>query len=211
VTGNEQEPRESGPIERAEPGGSPTTPDRSERRTAVRSLADALARLVPFVEWLARVALRIAILALAGGALIWWAIRDEVGSGGGRIVSLVLWAVVVAAPPAMLFLVHVGLRVLGRLPDRLRELPDRTRSQAAEVRRLAGEAGQIRQRGKLRSAISVLRLAWRVGEAREMLDLAAPLALLSTPWALAASLLALVAGLGEILVGAVLLVSLAAG
>jgi hypothetical protein len=210
VRGNEQEPRESGPIEPTEPGRSSTTPDRSERRTAVRSLADALGRLVPFVEWLARVALRIAILALAGGAVIWWAIRDEVGSGEGRIVSLVLWAVVLAAPPAMLFLVHVGLRVLGRLPDRLRELPDRTRGQAAEVRRLAGEAGRIRQRGKIRSLISVLRLAWRVGEAREMLDLAAPLAFLSAPWALAASFLALVAGLGEIVVGAALLVSRAA-
>lgn len=169
--------------------------------SAIRSALDALRRVVPIVEGVARSIAVYALGTLAGGAAIWWAIFDRGATGPGRAGTLILWAIVLALAPAMLFTVAIALRLLARLPDRLAALPERAREHVSSLGRLASEARQVRGRGWLRSGWSVIRL-WRTAAAsRDLIEIAAPVGFLFSPMTLVLATLAAVVGLVEILFG----------
>jgi hypothetical protein len=202
---------EQRPIEPASRLGEPVEPgpgrgpaSRTQWRSAANAAADALQRIVPFFEWLARGARTVALLALAGGAAIWWALFTRLDDPG-RVSSLVIWAVVLVAPPSVLLAVHVAIRLLITLPERIRNLPDRARREAGELGRLASEARRVRQRSRLRGAVSVIRLWRRAAASRDLIDLAAPAAFLFAPWTLVAVVTATAAAAVEATAGALVL------
>jgi hypothetical protein len=174
--------------------------------SAVRTAIDTLRRAVPIVEGMARAIMVYAFVTLGAGAAIWLAILDGGATGPGRPATLLVWAIVLAFPPAMLLTVALALRLLARLPDRLAELPVRTREHMSSLGRLAGEARQVRGRGWLRSGWSVIRL-WRTAAAsRDLIEIAAPVAFLFSPMTLFLALIAAVAGMVEILGGAIAII-----
>jgi hypothetical protein len=190
-----------GPVEPGppgEPGGS------GQWRSASAGAVDALQRAVPFLERLARAARSLALLALAGGAVIWWAVFTHV-EGEGRAVSLVLWALALLAPPAVLLAVRFALRLLIGLPDRLRQLPERARDHATELGRLAGEARRVRERGRIRTAVSLVRLWRQASASRDLLDVIGPAAFLFAPWTLVSGIVATLAAGVEVAAGVVVL------
>lgn len=171
-------------------------PDRpAARRPSVDRLARAVRRVSRLILWLAG-------SALAGGAAIWWAIVDRLGPAEGRTASLVAWAVVLLAPPAILVVLHLAVEHLIALPARLRALPVRARQHTGQVARLATEAGS-RDRGLIRTTLSVIKLWRAAASARDLLQVTAPVTFLLSPAMIAASMLALVAAAAEIAVGAV--------
>jgi hypothetical protein len=178
------------------------------RRSAVRAAAEQLRRVVPFVERVVRRMRLLAVVTLAGGAAIWWWLADRGSREQTRTLNLAIWAVVLVAAPAILFVLSLALHQLTRLPDRLRELPDRAGAHGAELRRLAEETRRVRERGRARTTWSVIRLWRRAAASRELLDLAAPAAFLFSPMTLTAAIFALAAAVVEIVVGAVVLVLL---
>jgi hypothetical protein len=166
---------------------------------------DALRRTVPVVEGVARSITVYALVVLAAGAALWLAIFDRGASGAGRPATLVVWAIVLAFPPAVLLTVVLALRLLTRLPDRLAAFPGRAREHASSLGRLASEAGQVRSRGWLRSGWSVIRL-WRTAAAsKDLIEIAAPVAFLFSPLTLLLAILAALLGIVEILVGGIAL------
>lgn len=167
--------------------------------------------MVPFLERLARRTFRWALLGLAGAALTWWLLADRVVTGGSRAAALAVWAVVLLAPPTMLAADGIALRALARLPDRLRTLPGEAAGRAGELRRLAEEVGRVRDRGRARSMLSLLRLWRRAAGSRDLLDVAAPVAFLFSPWTIVASLVAAAAAVIEVALGAAVLLWLLLG
>jgi len=162
------------------------------------------------VEGMARAITGYALVTLAAGAAIWLAILDRGATGAGRPAALLVWAIVLAFPPATLLTVAGALRLLARLPDRLAELPDRTSEHMSSLGRLAGEARQVRGRGWLRSGWSVIRL-WRTAAAsRDVIEIAAPVAFLFSPTTLFVAFIAAAAGMVEILGGAIAIIWLVA-
>ena len=168
-------------------------------------MVDALGQAVPVVQRVARGFVRLAMAALAGGTVIWFLLASGLSDQPERNGQLVVWGLVLAAPPGMLLLVALALRQLARIPGRFASLPDRTRAHLTEIGRLAAEARQVRQRGRLRSVLSVLRLWWKAAGSKELLEGAAPIALLLSPWMLVGGLVALGAALIEIMAGSVAL------
>jgi hypothetical protein len=160
-------------------------------------------RFVHLVDRLSRLALRLAAIALAAGAAIWLVLLDRVIEGEGRTVSLVVVALVLLASPAMLIVLHLALAHLARLPDRLRTLPARAREHAGDIQRLASEARSVRDRGRIRSGLAVIRLWRRASEARDLLGVAAPVAFLLSPATIAASILAVVVAAAQVALGGV--------
>jgi hypothetical protein len=174
--------------------------------SAVRTAIDTLRRAVPVVEGMARSIMAYALVTLAGGVALWWALFDRGATGPGRPATLLVWAIVLASPPAMLLTVALALRLLARLPDRLAELPDRAREHVSSLSHLAGEARQVRGRGWLRSGWSVIRL-WRTAAAsRDLIEIAAPVAFLFSPLTLLFAFFAAAVGTLEILGGAIALI-----
>jgi hypothetical protein len=177
----------------------------------VRRAAAAIRGIVPAVARFSRGLRRLALAALAGGAVVWWALAVRVITGTGRGIALVVWALVLLAPPAMLVVVSFALLQILKIPDRLTAIPAEAGQRVGEVRRLAGEARQTRQRGWLRSAVSVMRLWRRAASSREILDVAGPVAFVFNLWTLLLSLAAMAAALGEIVAGLAMLLWLLAG
>jgi hypothetical protein len=174
--------------------------------SAVRTAIDTLRRAVPIIDGMARAIMMYAFVTLTAGAAIWLAILDGGTTGPGRPITLLVWAIVLAFPPATLVTVALALRLLARLPDRLVELPDRTREHMSSLGRLAGQARQVRGRGWLRSGWSVIRL-WRTAAAsRDLVEIAAPVAFLFSPMTLFVAFIAAVGGMVEILGGAIAII-----
>jgi hypothetical protein len=168
-------------------------------------------RLVRAVRRVSRLILWLAGSALAGGAAIWLAIWNRLGPSEHRTASLVVWALILLAPPAMLVVLHLALEQLIVLPAHLRALPARARRHAAQVGRLATEAGSLRDRGMIRTALAVIKLWRAAASARNLLQMAAPVTFLLSPAMIAASMLALAAAAAEIAVGTVACVVLVLG
>jgi hypothetical protein len=176
----------------------------------VRRLGEAVRGAVPAVRRVARETTRLALLAAAGGAVVWELVASRL-AGPERLGRLVLAAALLAIPPGILLLVGFALRQLASIPYRLAALPDQARSHADEIGKLAQEARRVRQRGWLRSALSVLRLWRTTAESRELLQGAAPVAFLFSPWTWVAAPLSAAAAVLEIVAGAVALVWLVLG
>lgn len=130
---------------------------------------DRLAVLVErVVPWLARVERPVRLLTIAGtiaaGWLIWLIGRaTDTGSLIG-LIGLVLVAVLILAPVAILALFMFTLRQLIGLPEQLRTLPQTTREQAARLSTAVGELRQPRQSGFRGSARGLWRLRGAVFE-----------------------------------------------
>lgn len=170
----------------------------------------ALDRASSFLHRIARAAGRLALVALLAGSLVWWALYRALEGGGGRTVGLAVAAVLLAAPPAVLGLFIMGVRALIELPRRLRETPGAFRERAGEIGRRATELSDARGQGVGRAVAALFRLGWAVASSRELMEVASPALALLTPWMLGATVLATVAAVVEILLGAVALIWLAA-
>jgi hypothetical protein len=169
----------------------------------------AFARATEVVGGLARAATRMGLLALAAGALVWWAAFDPLGAGRGGALARVVVGVLLAAPPAILLLFAWAARTLARLPRKVREAPTELRARAEEVRRRAAEIDVARARGHpLRALGSTLRLWWTISTASSELVELAPAAFLLSPWMALSALVALPLAALEIGGGAVSAIAL---
>jgi hypothetical protein len=201
-----------------EPAGGepPATPGRGPRTgpTTVRVVQPAepwpiaaIDRASRFLRSVARSVLRLAAVALLGGLAVWWAMFRGVDPGEGRTTVLVVAAVLLLAPPVILGLFVVAVRALADVPRRVREAPASFRQKAEEIRRRTGEVAAAR--GASRSMGSLFRL-WRAAASwRELLEVVSPALVLLTPAMLAASVLAALGALLEILAGVIAAVWLA--
>lgn len=177
--------------------------------STIRTAVVALRTVVPIVQGVARTITVYALITLAAGAVIWWAIFQRGAHGSGRPATLAVWAIVLAFPPAVLLTVALALRLLAKLPDRLAELPERAREHASSLGRLADEARQVRRRGWTRSGWAVVRLWQTAAASKDLIEIAAPVAFLFSPMTLLLAVIAAAVGLAEILFGLVaLLISL---
>ena len=179
------------------------------RRPEMREPSPAEERAVRFLRGLGRATIRFAIVAAIAGAVAWVALFRALADDEATGV-LVVTAILVVTPPAILLLFAFALRALRMIPQRLREAPGTLRERAGEIRRNAGEIGSARP-GMLAKLRPLARLWRTVSSSRELVDEIAPAALLLSPWMLAAAGTSAVAAVVEILVGVVALVLLLVG
>jgi hypothetical protein len=170
----------------------------------------ALDRATGFLRWLAGRILRLAVLALAAGALAWWAVFVELPSDERAVVPVVL-GILLAIPPLILGLFGLALRGLAGLPGRLRQAPGQARERIVEARRRLAEVAEARRRGLVSGLGALVRLGWTLRSSREVLEVAGPAAVFLTPGMLAASVAAFIAALVEVLAGVIALVWLSVG
>jgi hypothetical protein len=131
----------------------------------------------------------------------WFALRSLLRDGDGSTVALIVAALLLALPPAVLGLLVGAIRALLALPDQLRRLPAEVGSRVGEVRRRATEVGQSRSAWSgARRSFGLLRAA---AGARDVLEVLTPAAVLLRPWLLIAAPLAVAAAAVEILLGLV--------
>jgi hypothetical protein len=172
-------------------------------------VASTLEHAQPFLRRLSRPVLRLAVLALAAGAVAWWGIGRAVPSGDARGPVLAVTAVLLLIPPVILFLFVLAVRALIGLPGRLRAVPGAVRGRLADIARHSGAMTAAGRGSALARLRSLFRLGWSVASSREVIEVLGPAAVLVTPWMLAASAVAAVAAVIEIVVGTVALVWLA--
>jgi hypothetical protein len=160
-----------------------------------------LDRAVSFLRGLARAVIRLGAAALVGGLAIWWTVFQGTDPGE-RTGILVVLAILLVAPPLILFLFVVALRTLIGLPQRIRETPGAVGDRLAEIRQRMARLSEARREGALPALRSLFRLGWSIATSREVVEVSPALVLL-TPGMLVATVLAAAAALLEILVGAV--------
>ena len=168
----------------------------------------AVDQATAFLRWLSGRLVRLAVLALLGGALVWWAVWQAIPAND-RVVILTIAGIALVAPPLLLGLFGFALRGLAALPGRLREAPGQAKDRIAEARRRLAEVAQARRRGLLSGLGALIRLGWSLRSSREVLEMAGPAAIFLTPGMLAASVAAFIAALVEVLAGVIALVALA--
>jgi hypothetical protein len=203
--GHREDPRATGPARAAGRQEFAVGLDRSPADQGVATrLISTLERAKPFLGRLARSALRLAGLALVAGAVVWWGIARALPSGGLPLLGLA--AVLLLAPPAILVLFVLAVRALVALPDRLRAVPGAVRERLTEIGRHAGALTAI-DRGSVWARLrSLFRVTWSIASSREVIEVLGPSAALISPWMLPAAVVASVASLIEILLGAFILV-----
>jgi hypothetical protein len=203
--GHREDPRATGPARAAGRQEFAVGLDRSPADEGVATrLISTLERAKPFLGRLARSALRLAGLALVAGAVVWWGIARALPSGGLPLLGLA--AVLLLAPPAILVLFVLAVRALVALPDRLRAVPGAVRERLTEIGRHAGALTAI-DRGSVWARLrSLFRVTWSIASSREVIEVLGPSAALISPWMLPAAVVASVASLIEILLGAFILV-----
>ena len=171
-----------------------------------RSPSVAEQRAMSFISQLGRLAVRLAIVALAAGVVAWVALQRSLSGRDDTAVVLTVAGVLLLAPPAILLLFAFALAALRSLPQRLREAPATVRQRATEIRRHAGDAAE--RRGLVGAIRSVVRLWRSVASVRELADGLGPAALLVAPWMLLATAFAVAGALLEIVLGAIGLIVL---
>jgi hypothetical protein len=177
--------------------------------TSAREMTAAgavLGRALAILATLRRLAGRLALLAALGGLALWLLVLRETEEGAAVLVVV---ALVLLAPPAILVMFVIGVRGLMALPGRLRDTPAAVGSRANEIRRRTADLGASRRRGFLPTIGALFRLSWAVTSSREVMQLA-PTVLLR-PWVVLASVAAGLGALLEIVAGAVALVVLLGG
>lgn len=177
--------------------------DRALDRSSARRDGDAppvgpIERASGVIRGVARAAGRLAAAALASGAVLWWAVFRAVEDVG----PVVVLAVVLIAPPAVLGLFVMGLRALVALPARLRDAPAAVRQRAGHIRVRAAEVSEARRRGVVRTLPALFRFWWSVATSREVLQVLSPALMLLTPWMLIAAVVAAGAAVAEVVAGA---------
>jgi len=166
-------------------------------RAAIGRTNEAFDAVLAFIGRTARRLRTLSVLAMGAGALIWLAIATQVRAAR-QPTTLVLWALVLLACPAILLAFSVGLSRLHDVRERLRSLPQRVGERSEELRRLAREARGATQKGWLRSILSSVRFWRSAAETREFLFALVPARFLFTPWVLGAALFAFLGSLIEI-------------
>lgn len=170
--------------------------------------SDTLGRILSLAGTVRRGTLKLALLALAAGTVIAYALlRDGFPGQAGRAVLTVVALVLVLAPPAVLGAFWFVLGELLELPQRVHRLPLETRDHAEQLGRLTREARA--RRAGWASPGQLWRLARLTSSSRALLTPYAPvLPLLSPPFLLAVTLAALAVGL-EVAIALVVLLVLA--
>ena len=171
-------------------------------------MISALERAGAALRSIARLAARLAFGALVAGAVVWWALWAGFESGPDRQTMLIVAAVVLAAPPAVLLYTAWALRQLTEIPTRLREAPATIRGRVEEVRRRAAQASEAKERGAFRRGLALVRLWRAVSAFREEAGALSPLVVGSG--ALVAGIVAAGFATVELLAGVVALLWLAA-
>lgn len=175
----------------------------ARERTAAGTV---LGRALAILAGLSRLAERLAVLAALGGLALWLLVLRETEEG---VAVLVLVALLLLVPPAILVMFVIGVRGLMALPGRLRDTPAAVGSRANEIRRRTASLGAARRRGLLPTIGALLSLSWAVTSSREVMQLAP--AVLLRPWVVMASVAAGLGALLEIVAGAVALIVLLGG
>jgi hypothetical protein len=163
-----------------------------------------LDRAVAVLRSMARATLRLAAAALIGGLAVWWAVFQASDPGEDRTVLLVVLAIILAAPPTVLFLFAVALRTLIALPRRLREAPGAVGDRLGEIRRRMAELSEASRQGTLRALRSLFRLGWSIASSREVLEVS-PAVVLLTPGMLVATVFAAAGAVIEVVAGTIAL------
>ena len=173
-------------------------------------VGDVLARLLSLGASLRRGVLKLALAGVAAAAVIGYALlRDGLSDEAGGAILTVLGSIVVAAPPLVLGAFWLVLGELLELPERIRQMPVATRTQAEELRRAVREARSRRK------SSSLPRRIWRLmrlsASSRELLTPYAPILPLLSPPFLAAVVLSAAATAAEVVAALVLLLVFALG
>jgi hypothetical protein len=150
------------------------------------------------------IARAVRMLALLSGAAVVVLVVDLYSDGVSGLDVIV--ALVLIAPPVVLWLLWAALRELAELPDRLKRLPETARERKVDVDRLAAE---LREPG--RRLIRLPRTLWRlrvlVGAARDLATPHAPLLPFLSVTFLSWSAIAAGAAVAEIVLALVVLVA----
>ena len=141
---------------------------------------------------------------MIAGAITWWALWDGLGPSDDRTALLIVAAVLLAFPPAVLLYVFWMARELAEVPARIRTAPATVRGKVEDVRRRAGEATDARRRGAIRRGAAVYRLWRSIASLREEIGalsslVAAPGSLVLGVVAAAFAVVEILAGLGALL------------
>jgi hypothetical protein len=159
---------------------------------------EAFDAIVAFIGRTARLVRKLALLAFGAAVLIWLAIATQIRAAR-EPTTLTLWAIFLAASPAILLAFSIGLRRLQRVRDHVRSVPDRVVERSDELRHLAREARSA-QRGRGRSLLAAVRFWRTVAGTRELVTTLLPARLVFVPGVLMAVLIALLGALLEIVV-----------
>jgi hypothetical protein len=185
------------------PAPMPADPPSGQR--AFDRTVEALNAVLAFLARVASGLRKLAIASLAAGAVIWLALARHVEGALKEPTTLLLWALLVLACPAALFVVSLALGALRKFPQRVASLPGRVGEHSQELRALAAQARRSAGRSPIRSLVAGIRF-WRTAMGtRELFETVAPVRFLFTPWVLGASIIALIGAFIEILVGVVAL------
>ena len=168
---------------------------------SIETVVSLVRRVSPFVARLARAVLILALAALAAAAVIAVVVFRRTAPSAESGVVLALLVLLLLVAPATLLLFQWGLRRLLKLPQELRQIPERARTHAAKLGQVAGEARG--RRGLIGTATSLWKLGRHVVSSRELLTVYAPALRVVTPWALAVAAIAGALCLVEIVAGVV--------
>jgi hypothetical protein len=188
-------------VTHSSPGKNLRIGDSSARE--LTAAGTVLGRALAILAALARLAGRLALLAALGGLALWLLVLRETEEG---VAVLVVVALALLVPPAILVMFVIGVRGLMALPGRLRDTPAAVGSRANEIRRRTADLSGSRRRGFLPTIGALFRLSWAVTSSREVMQLAP--GVLLRPWVVMASVAAGLGALLEIVAGAVALIVL---
>jgi hypothetical protein len=119
----------------------------------------ALRAVAPLARTVAGAVRTLAFVSLGAGAVIILAVLSEgLPSSAGSIALLVLLAVAVAVPGAVLLVFYTALSEVLELPARLRDLPRTGREHAAELARIERETRAGGRSGWVRFPLALWRL-----------------------------------------------------
>ena len=167
-----------------------------------------LTRVVAFIATIRAWALKLGLAAALAAALIVYALVRDGYPGGGQAVLVTLGIAAAAFPPVMLTAFWVALGELGKLPDRIRNLPYEGREHGERLRDVldAARANRGRRLALGRSLWQITRIA---ASARETLTPYAPLLpFLSVPFLIGVAV-AMAAAVVEILIACIVAIVLA--
>ncbi|HEX2068970.1 MAG TPA: hypothetical protein VHH54_02055 [Actinomycetota bacterium] len=168
-------------------------------RSALGRTSEALDAVMAFIHRTARRLRKLSLLGMAAGALILVTIATQIRAAR-EPTTLALWALVLVASPAVLFVFTVGLSRLTRVRQHLRALPELVGERAEELRRLAGEARGAARKSWVRSVFDSYRFWRSAAGTRELLLSLVPARFVLAPWVLVAAFFAVIGCLVEIAV-----------
>lgn len=159
------------------PGPSADAPEFRPGGEDRRSLTRVLQRAIPLARRLAGVVRFLALAALVAGAVLWVTLlAPSVGEiDTGVVVVAVLLLALLLGPGLVLLVFQALLHEVIALPERLRQLPQTGRQQAAEFGEISGQLRGRRHMGLIGLLGGLWRLSRLLLAGRETLMVHAPL------------------------------------